>query len=112
MIHKLLSQIWKAIEHWTFITKWNDFSIPFRLMFYKLSRLPVTTKRNFGVTGDCITTLCTFAVTVHATLPIRTASQGMSFAFIDTPNLFQYPHKSAFYCNLAGFIILYRPYVY
>ena len=25
---------------------------------------------------------CTFATTVHTTLPIRTASQGVSFAFI------------------------------
>lgn len=27
---------------------------------------------------------CTFAPTVHTTLPVRTASQGVSFAFIAT----------------------------
>ncbi|MCM4161281.1 hypothetical protein DHB64_15410 [Antarcticibacterium sp. W02-3] len=42
---------------------------------------------------------CIFAATVHTTLPIRTASQGVSFAF---KRLYLNPTRS----GLAGFFIL------
>lgn len=44
----------------------------------------------FTKSGNNTTTLPTFAPTVHATLPIRTASRGMSFVFIGIHYLFQY----------------------
>lgn len=42
---------------------------------------------------------CTFAATVHTTLPIRTASQGVSFAF---KKLYINPVRH----NFTGFFIL------
>jgi len=55
---------------------------------------------------EYVTHFLSFAVTVHATLPIRTASRGMSFAFIDIPFFFQYSPLSGFFINFMLFFYI------
>jgi hypothetical protein len=47
----------------------------------------------------------TFAPTVHTTLPIRTASQGVSFAFITFRNAVALPLHNAHYAALFSIIV-------
>lgn len=47
----------------------------------------------------------TFAPTVHTTLPIRTASQGVSFAFITFRNAVALPLHNAHYAALFYIIV-------
>ena len=59
--------------------------------------------KNFIQIIEFVCPLLKFTPTVHATLHIRTASRGMSFAFIDIPYLLQYTLQSCFFSYFTLF---------